>query len=118
MRIKILAILMFMATVAFTQTAPPAPTPVVADTTKPKEPTVLVPVGERLDTVKVRALIDPLNATPLFVRNYFLITRSYVFAPDTKEQPKPVEQWVVLDAPGNQPRIKDFGKRTIWIVRR
>lgn len=111
MRYNFIFAFLLMATVAFSQSAP-------ADTTKPAEPKVLVPVGEKLDTVKVRALIDPLNSTPLFVKNYLLITRSYVFAPETKEQPKPVEQWVVLDAPGVQPRIVDFGKRTIWIVRR
>jgi hypothetical protein len=114
MRYNFIAILMLLATVAFSQSTIVAP----SDTIKPKEPTVLVPVGEKLDTVKVRALIDPLNATPLFVRNYLLITRSYVFAPESKEPNKPVEQWVVLDAPGVQPRIKDFGIRTIWIRRR
>jgi hypothetical protein len=112
MRINFIAILMLLATTAFSQSAD---TTAVADTTKP---VVLTPVGEKLDTVKVRALIDPLTATPVFVRNYLLITRSYVFAPETKEQPKPVEQWVVLDAPGIQPKIKDFGIRTIWIRRR
>lgn len=112
MRYNFIIAFLFLATVAFSQSTD---TTAVADTTKP---VVLTPVGERLDTVKVRALIDPLTATPVFVRNYLLITRSYVFAPETKEQPKPVEQWVVLDAPGNQPRIKDFGIRTIWIRRR
>lgn len=112
MRYNFILAFMLLATVAFSQSAD---TTAIADTTKP---VVLTPVGEKLDTVKVRALIDPITATPLFVRNYLVITRSYVFAPETKEQPKPVEQWVVLDAPGNQPRIKDFGIRTIWIRRR
>ena len=75
----------------------------------------IIPIGEKFDTLRVRALLDPKNNAALFVRDYFLITRSYIFSPESKVQPQVIEQWMQIDAP-KQPKILDFKKKIIWVA--
>lgn len=73
---------------------------------------VVLPIAERQDTVKVRALLDE----PVFqVRTYYLITRKYVFARETHQPDQPVEMWL-QDVINPKRKFTDLQHLVIWMV--
>ncbi len=88
--------------------------PPVKDSVNTPVASSILPAGERMDTIKVRALMDQGTSEPLTVKNALVITKSYVFAPKDSLPVKPFQAWVELE--GNTAKFAT--DKLIWAIKR